>query len=132
MITKKRKLKKRKRRFTNILISIFLAIFLIGFLYILVSSNFKLRKRRAEIIKRIESIQKEIQRLEKENQAFQAKIFQKDTPEFLEKEARERFNLKKPGEEVVVIVEPEEALSPQPKEEKRSFWQKMFDFFSRF
>ncbi len=101
----------------------------------LVFSNFQLRKRRAEVLRKIEQIQEEIQKLEKESQTFEVKIFEQETEEYLERQARERFGLKKPGEKKVVILEPEQeqpSPSAQPEKTKKSFWQNLLEFFHSF
>lgn len=131
MIPKKKKF--RKSKVANIFISVILIIFALGFIFMLVSSNVKLKKRRHEILTKVEETKRELQRLEKENQGLQAKLPQQESEDYLEKEARERFNLKKPGEEVAVIIEPEEKSLPvQPEKKERSFWQQLLEFFHKF
>lgn len=86
-------------------------------------------------MQKIEEVQKEIKGLEKENQTFKAKVFQQGTKDYLEKEAREKYNLKKPGEEVAVIVEPkggQTPLSARPEEKKKGLWQQVLEFFHNF
>lgn len=43
-----------------------------------------------------------------------ARLAELDTPEAVEREAKAKLNLKKPGEEVVVVVPPEAPAGPQP------------------
>ena len=49
----------------------------------------------------------------------------------IDKEARERLNLKKEGENVVVIIPAEKQvqLEVQPQEQKNSFWDKFLNLF---
>lgn len=131
MIAKKRKSK--NRWLGNFFLTIFFCIFVFSLVFLLLSSNLKLKKKRAEILEKIAETQREIERLEKENQAFQNQILSKKSEDYLEKEAREHLGLKKTGEEVAVILEKEIEKSPlpQPKEE-RSFWQKLKEFFQNF
>lgn len=81
-------------------------------------------QRRAGLTARIESLKKEIAELEKENEEIQAGLSQKGEEGYLEKEARERLNLKKPGEEVVVVVPPKEG---EETKEPKNFWQKWWE-----
>lgn len=130
MIQKKKSLKKRRGRAANFIVSLVLVIFTLSFMAMLVSSNLKLKERRREVGRKIEEIKKEISRLEGENQALRADISYKESPAYLEREARERFNLKKPGEEVAVIVPPAQAPPlVQPEPPRKSFWQNILEFF---
>ncbi|MDO8430212.1 MAG: septum formation initiator family protein [bacterium] len=49
----------------------------------------------------------------KENSELQADLEYYAKPENLEKELRSRFNYKKPGEKLIIIVPPKEATSSQ-------------------
>ena len=49
-----------------------------------------------------------------------------ETPEAIEREAKAKFNLKKPGEEVVVVV-PEERRVPTPAP---TLWERVKRFFA--
>src|SRR3989344_7474693 len=79
-------------------------VIIVGFLVV---SNYRINKKRAEMGVRIDELKAEIQILEERRQGLEAKISQVDQDSYLEKEARERFNLKKPGEEVVAIIQPD-------------------------
>ena len=57
--------------------------------------------------KEIRAIQAEISALEKDKVEYESRLSQFKTEAGLEKEARSRFNLKKPGEEVVIFTEGE-------------------------
>ena len=89
----------------------------------LLTSNSKLSERKEELSSRISSLSEEIQVLEKENQELKAGIFQISQDSYLEKKAREQFNLKKPGEEVVAFIK--EESEKEEVEEKENFWQKL-------
>lgn len=119
MITKFQKIKKRGG-YTVLLGKVglvCLVLIIIGFLAI---SNFRINQKRRAVNFRAENLKKEIQILELKNQELKAGIFQTITEDFLEREARERFHLKKPGEEVVVILRPEEKTNEA--EDKKRKW----------
>ena len=95
-----------------------LLVIIVGFLVV---SNYRINKRRAELGARIDELKAEIQILEERRQGLEAKISQADQDSYLEKEARERFNLKKPGEEVVAIIQPD-AKSEESKAVAKQWW----------
>ncbi|MDD5638760.1 MAG: cell division protein FtsL [Candidatus Pacebacteria bacterium] len=101
MITEFKKKEKRSRRskFLNIFL-VFLSLIIISFLAI---TNIKISERRKILISKINELEKEIQFLEEKNKKLEADISNFETSYYLEKIAREQFNLKKPEEEVVII-----------------------------
>ena len=125
MIPKKRK---KKKSFREIFTPILFGLIFLAFIVFLGVSSFKISQRRNILISQIEILQKEIQILEEKNKNLKSEISQSQSESFLEKEARERLGLKKPGEEVVAIkkIEGEE---PEKIEEEKSFWQKVLEFF---
>lgn len=116
---------KKKKSFQTTLFQILFGLFAIALAIFLIISNLRINKRRQELISQIEFLEKEIQIFEEKNQQLKAGIAQTESESYLEKEARERLGLKKPGEEVVVIkkVESEEAEKP----EEKSFWDKVWE-----
>ena len=122
MISEKKKL--RKDSWQNIFFSVLLgaAIFtVVGFLIV---SNWKIGQRRTELNSQVEILQQQIWTLETKRQELQSQISQTEGQEYLEREARDTFNLKKAGEEVVAILPAE---GEERVEEERSFWQKILD-----
>ena len=112
--------------FFYILIS-FLVLLITGFL---IFTNVNIARRRAELTERAEELRKEIQILEQKNQELQAKIARVGEPDFLEEKAREKLGLKKPGEEVVVILPIKEEVEELVEvEEEKNFWQKIWNWF---
>lgn len=51
----------------------------------------------------IKTLEAQLLKIDKDNQALNQEIERYKSPEFLEKEARRRFNLKKDGEDVIII-----------------------------
>lgn len=88
----------------------------------MVRDAFVLREQSAEITQKIEELTKKKHELE----TYLAEI---QTKEAIEREAKSRLNLKKPGEKVVVVV-------PEKKEtaivaEPQNWWTKIKRFFER-
>lgn len=119
MVKKLRRAKKES--YQNIFFSVFLVFLFVAVIGLLFVSNWRLSQKRTELNSRIEVLKQEIGVLEKQNQELKTKISESQKESFLEKEAREKFNLKKPGEEVVVVV-PEESKKENPKEKEKIWW----------
>ncbi|MCH8741659.1 septum formation initiator family protein [Patescibacteria group bacterium] len=118
--------KKETTFFKSILTPILSGLMIFAVIGFLVITNFERNKKRSELNLRIENLKNEIEILERKKQELSAGISQISTEEYLEKEAREKFNLKKPGEELVVILSSEESEEEVP-EKKEGFWQRFLE-----
>lgn len=77
---------------------------------------------------RVELRAQKINRLEKENDKIKQKIAEVESPEYLEQIARDKLNLSKPGE--VLIILPKDYLSSSSAElqiDSRKNWEKWRD-----
>ena len=110
----------------NIIISVFLISLSVALVGLLVYSNIKINKKRAEMTKQIDALKKEVQELENNKEAMESSLQQTQTQEFVEKEAREKLGYKKPGEEVAVVVPPA-TNSEGVAEPSKSFWEKILN-----
>ena len=126
MIAKRRK---KKKSFQEIFLSVLFVFFTLAIIGLLAVSNFKIRERRKELLSQIETLEKEIQNAEKKNQELKAGISESQTEDYLEKEAREKLGLKKPGEEVVAIKKIQSEEKQKEQKEEKSLWQKFLEFF---
>lgn len=124
MVAQIKKFQKRKKS-KSLFFSICLGSFFLLLISAFVVSNWKIQKKRSQLTAQIENLEKEIQTLQERNEQLRAGISQGLTEESLEKEARERFNLQKPGEEVVKVLPPLE--EEKEKEGEKGFWQKIWD-----
>lgn len=120
-------------RFPKIFSSKFFLVVLVAILLMLGFSVSREWYRKHQLQLEYRSLQSEIDKLENKNGEIATLIEYLKNDEGLEKEARRRLNLKKPGESVVVIVPPassgekkssdpvaEESLQPAAAEEKKS------------
>ncbi len=128
MITKKEKVRKREFR-QSLFFSILIGTFLLGAVSFLVISNLRINQKRAELIDRIENLRTEIQALEGKNQQLKAGLIQTESEIYWEGKAREQ-GYKKPGEEAIVVLPPEDKGQESIGEEK-SFVEKILDWFRR-
>lgn len=81
--------------------------------------------RDAVLLKREERARaKEIDKVLKKKAELEAYLREIETKEAVVREAKERFNLKLPGEEVVVVV-PEKTTEPEMEEQPASVWERI-------
>ncbi len=59
--------------------------------------------KRRLVDEQIKMLAEQMKKIDNDNQNFNQEIERYQTPEFLEKEARRRFNLKKDGESVIIV-----------------------------
>lgn len=76
---------------------------------------------------RIKDLQKNITTIEQRNEELKANFFSMTDVNFLEKEAREKFQLQKPGEKVVSIIMPSGMPEPAANEAPKTFWQQILE-----
>ena len=84
----------------------------------------------------ISNIKKEIQEIDAKNKNLEKTIRESGNKEYLEKVAREQFNLKAPGEEVAIVLNNEEKAGADILPEnnignkiEKSFFQKLASDF---
>ena len=102
-----------------------LFLVIIGFLVV---SNFRINKKRTELQSQIKSLGDQIKTLEEKKAKLQAGITASESEAFLEKEARDKLGLKKPGEEVVVVI-PSKEESAAPTTTEKNLWGKILQIF---
>jgi len=131
MIAKNRKKKttKERLRFASsasfvplISVAIF---FLIGM--ILLFSNWQMMNRHKELLSRTEVLEKEISSLEERNDGLKTGLASVSEESYLEKEAREKFQMAKTGEKVVTVLPPEGGTGSVSAEEPKNFFEKILE-----
>lgn len=117
---------RKKKSLQAIFFQVFFGFAILAIAVFLIVSNFKIARKRQKLISQINILKEEIKVLEKKNAQLKAGISQTQSESFLEKEARERLGLKKPGEEVVAIKKIETEKEKELKQEK-TLWQKILE-----
>lgn len=125
MIAKSKKIKKGAS-YQTVMYSILALLLFSAVIGLLIYSNWRINKRRAELVSQIQDLQQEIQASEKKNQELKSGISQSLGPSYLEEKAMSNLGLKKPGEEMVVVLPPPEKETGQ-KEEQKGFWQRVLE-----
>jgi cell division protein FtsB len=121
MVARFRKFKKPGFQPQSLIFSTILGVLVLLVIGFLVVSNLRIMHRRAELNSRLQTLKEEVRRLQEKKRQLEAGILQVSDEDFLEKEARERFNLKKPGEKVVTVLPPEGEEESQ-KAKKKEWW----------
>jgi cell division protein FtsB len=93
---------------------------------ILLFSNLQMNQRRRQLMLKIDELNQEISAAEKRNKELEAGIAQTVDEGYLEKEARDEFQMKKPGESVVVVSPPENSQD-NLSEKSKTWWQKILE-----
>lgn len=97
------------------------AAFLVFIAVFLMLSNLRVSKERKKLITNLEYLKKEIVFLKGQNEEMERGLSQAQSKEVLEKVARERLNLKAPGEKVVAVKRPERK-EEEAGEEEKNMW----------
>jgi len=97
----------------------------LGTVSFFIVSNLRISQRRAELIEKIDYLKEEIQALEEKNKQLEAGIGQTGSDTYWEEKIREQ-GYKKPGEESVVVLPPEEKEEGEAVKEK-SIWQRFLE-----
>lgn len=118
--------KKHKEHFPLIILILIIIVF-IGFFVV---TNWRIAKRRAELRDRVTLLQQEVQILEEKNKELKDRKEDTESDDFIEKVAREQLELKKPGEEVIVIQK-EEPREKAIEEEEESWWDWIKSIWTR-
>jgi cell division protein FtsB len=122
MIAKKAK---KENNLQTIVLSVLIGIFLLGTVSFFIVSNLRINQKRSELTEQINYLKQEIEVLEEKNEQLKAGISQTESDTYWEEKIREQ-GYKKPGEQSVVVLPPEDKKEGGVEEEK-SFWQRFLE-----
>jgi len=116
---------KKTKKDQSIFFSILLLILFIGVIGSLVYSNWRINKKRGELLTKIESLKKEIQTLEERNTELRTGITKTQSEDYQKEKLYEQGYIEKGAEQVVVLPpeEGKEETTPVPK----NLWQKILE-----
>lgn len=92
--------------------------------WFLVDANWRINKKRSEFLVQINQLEKELKELQELKSERELALERAQTDEFWEEKLREQ-GYKKPGEQVFVVVPPEETEEAVVPE--KSFWQRLLE-----
>lgn len=102
----------------------YVLLILLGFFFIYSAVGAYKKSRLAN--DRLNTAQKELSNLEDQKHMLTTELENANTPFGQEKALREKFNVVKEGEQVIVIVDKEDSPSSTPADEdESSFWKKL-------
>lgn len=107
--------------------------FITVILFVIVSAvgllTIQLYLQKKEVDSEVKRLSDKAASLQKDSQELSELIKYLNTPEYQEREAREKLNLKKPGEEVVVLPEHTDGLVASASTNTESNPKKWFNYF---
>ena len=115
----------RKKKIGKLRDTVFLTMLLVlglGLGTFLVFHNIRIYQKRVELQKRTEVLKDQIASLEGRKGELESAIQVGTTQEYQEKVLREQGLYKKPGEEVVTILPPEQVQEEQKQQASRVWW----------
>lgn len=132
MISKIRKFKKSSRERPSLSLKTIFYFFFTGLaltvIYFLIISNFRMSQKRSALELKIKDLGQQIQDIKNRNKGLKAGLFQDKKEEHLEEIAREKLNLQKQGEKVVVIQKIESKEDKKEGDMKgKNFWKKIWE-----
>lgn len=113
----------RFRKKPSLIFPTFFIIIVFLLIVFLAVSNWNLNKKRSHLNAKIDIMAQKNATLERINSDLKEKISEIPEENYLEKVAREQFNLKKPGEEVVVIKKERGSATSAESEPQKSFFE---------
>lgn len=78
---------------------------------------------------RVEEAREELTQAQRENEELKKRLAEVQTPEFVEKEAKERLGLAREGEVIVIIPEGETATAGEAKPEMEPNWKQWWNLY---
>ena len=131
MISKTRFRRKKIRGLGDaVFLSMLLALGL-GLGTFLIFHNIRIYQKRVELQERAENLKEQIASLEKNKSELESAIEVGTTEEYQEKVLREQGLYKKPGEEVVTVIAPEQVREERRQQQENRVWWNPFTWLGK-
>ncbi len=110
---------------SRIFLILLISVVILGIAVVISWRGYEKYREKEKISEDVLKLQEEAQKIEEETQKLNDRIAYLRTPEYVEREAKDKLNLKKPGESVAVVQpdrfqqESTQVEDPQPKREVR-------------
>lgn len=128
------RLRLRKKKIGKLRDTVFLTMLLVlglGLGAFLIFYNIRIYQKRAELQGRLENLKNQIASLEARKNELESVIQVGTTQEYQEKVLREQGLYKKPGEEVVTIIPPEQVQEEQKQARESRAWWNPWSWFGK-
>lgn len=123
MIARKRRFRKSKESVVqNVALALLFFGIFFGIIALLVYNNFNIQGKRGELDSQVEILRSRIVELRTQKAELEASGLQIESVEYQEELLREKGLYKKPGEEVITILPPDEIEEPESAQEERIWW----------
>jgi cell division protein FtsB len=126
MLAKKRKIKK-KNNLKDLFFLITIVFIFVGFVGFLAFSNLRINQKRAELREKIEELERGIEFFEKRNEELRTGILETETDPYWQARLYEQ-GFKKPGEQAIVIIPPEEKQDYSSDSQEKVFFENLLDW----
>ncbi|MBI2644527.1 MAG: hypothetical protein HYW95_03415 [Candidatus Wildermuthbacteria bacterium] len=131
MVTRVSKTRKNHFSFSRKVATGLTVLTLLGIMGVLLSANARIADKRKELLQKQETVQEHILRIEQQRQELEQGVLDSQNQEYQEKILRERGLYKKPGEEVVTILRPEEQKNTSEQNTKQQSWWSPIEMYHR-
>lgn len=118
----------RKRKIRKVLYSKGVLLLLLLLLVLVGRATWGLYAKERESRRNLDRVEAELLGLQLREEKLRADIARLKTPEGVETEIREQFQVAKPGEKMIVLVDDRQE-NPEQKAEERSLLSKFLDIF---
>jgi cell division protein FtsB len=111
--------KKRKSILENTIAGAVFVVLFVGIIGFFIFQNVKIGSKRAGLEDQLQTLQAQVIQMEAQHGELEEGLENTQTQEYQEKLLREQGLYKKPGEEVVTILQGEEESAPAQEEQKK-------------
>jgi cell division protein FtsB len=122
---------KKRRSWQTVLVSTVLGLLSLGLIAFLAISNFKISEKRKVLEADIEEAKAQVEILQEQKNSLAAGINESEKADFQEERIREQ-GYKKPGEEVIAILQDKATIKEEQAVEEKSFWLNLWDKIKNF
>ncbi len=118
----------QKRKLRNFIYNHWVLCFLGLIVILMIHSTWNVYQKQRESAKLLEQAENQSKELQNRQKELQDRIANMQTTQGMEEEIRNKFNVAKPGENVAVVLDNDDATS-SVSTTSTSLWQKIINFF---
>jgi cell division protein FtsB len=119
----------QKKKIRKVIYSKITLVILFIFIIILIKANYGIFKKERLSNENYNIVKEDFDSLKNRKAVLESEIKRMKTEEGIEEEIRSKFDVSKPGEVVVNIIDDNKSTTTDNKDKKVSFWGKMMSWF---